>query len=501
MRAPRLGLAHSWLPLFVVSTLGALIAAFVFAHYAFEDAYITLRYAQNLGHGRGYVFNPGERVFGTSSPLWTLILGAAASLGANLEVAKAALSGVSLAALAFFGGLMLRREGAPRAAVAFALAVVFGFGRCFESWGMETPLFMALVFAALELVRSSRLVTAGAIMGLAVLTRHEGALFALPMTVFLLTQSGRVWDLRARARRAMLFSVGLLGLTAPWWLFAYSTFGTIVPHTLEAKSTPFAPLRYLASTAEQFPAEWFWSAGWSAIPGVRLLLCVAIGAFVGVGVRTLWVRRSPMLAIGAGAALILAGLSAIGAGDFFRWHRLPVHYALLGFTLLGASRVLAAVGSRVPVRPLGFAPAFAPILAALGLMALPFALLSHHGSLTTADAYEGRVLAYDGVIDFVRAADVEHLTLLAAEPGYVAYHTGNPVIDAAGLVSPNVSFGSDERGPTTLRELLDRRPGLILARAPFQPHGYRVMLDLDHRCRLLLRCDLWTESRERFAVR
>ena len=125
--------------------------------------------------------------------------------------------------------------------------------------------------------------------------------------------------------------------------------------------------------------------------------------------------------------------------------------------------------------------------------------MSHRASLTASPAYQSRVVVYDEVIDFVAEVGIQHLTLLAAEPGYVAYHTGNFMIDAAGLVTPNIFIGNDRRRPTTLREVLKRRPSLILARAPFQPHGYDVLLDLDHRCRLLLRSDLWTESRERLA--
>ncbi|MBN97985.1 MAG: hypothetical protein CME16_01875, partial [Gemmatimonadetes bacterium] len=45
-------------------------------HYNFiaDDAFITLRYAQNLASGDGLVFNLGERVEGFTSPLWTLLL-------------------------------------------------------------------------------------------------------------------------------------------------------------------------------------------------------------------------------------------------------------------------------------------------------------------------------------------------------------------------------------------------------------------------------------------
>ena len=39
-----------------------------------EDALITYRYAQNLGAGNGFVFNIGQPVLGTTTPLLTLYL-------------------------------------------------------------------------------------------------------------------------------------------------------------------------------------------------------------------------------------------------------------------------------------------------------------------------------------------------------------------------------------------------------------------------------------------
>src|SRR5437016_10847074 len=50
-------------------------------HSTTEDFYITLRYAENLAHGHGFVYNPGERVLGTTTPLYTLYLALAAWMG------------------------------------------------------------------------------------------------------------------------------------------------------------------------------------------------------------------------------------------------------------------------------------------------------------------------------------------------------------------------------------------------------------------------------------
>ncbi|TET83600.1 MAG: hypothetical protein E3J37_05110, partial [Anaerolineales bacterium] len=39
-----------------------------------DDAYITFRYAQNLLAGNGLVYNPGEAVLGTTTPIYALLM-------------------------------------------------------------------------------------------------------------------------------------------------------------------------------------------------------------------------------------------------------------------------------------------------------------------------------------------------------------------------------------------------------------------------------------------
>ena len=51
-----------------------------------DDAYITFRYAQNLLSNQGFVYNPGEAVLGTTTPLFALIL---TLIGAVLGTAEA----------------------------------------------------------------------------------------------------------------------------------------------------------------------------------------------------------------------------------------------------------------------------------------------------------------------------------------------------------------------------------------------------------------------------
>ena len=72
----------------------AVLARWVFmaaARFTFEDAYISLRYAENLAAGLGMVYNPGEPVFGASTPLYVLFLAGLARLGLGHEALLARL--------------------------------------------------------------------------------------------------------------------------------------------------------------------------------------------------------------------------------------------------------------------------------------------------------------------------------------------------------------------------------------------------------------------------
>jgi len=52
--------------------------------WTIDDAYITFRYANHIAQGMGFVYNGGERILGTTTPLYTLLLAGAKAAGADL---------------------------------------------------------------------------------------------------------------------------------------------------------------------------------------------------------------------------------------------------------------------------------------------------------------------------------------------------------------------------------------------------------------------------------
>src|SRR5439155_1016352 len=112
--------------------VAVLLLALALAHIRYlwfvcDDAYITFRYASNLAHGLGPVWNAGERVEGYTNSLWMLLAAAVTLCGGKPEVVMPALGAAcALATLAAIG-IGLRRRGSA-GAYAVGLLVLVGVG-------------------------------------------------------------------------------------------------------------------------------------------------------------------------------------------------------------------------------------------------------------------------------------------------------------------------------------------------------------------------------------
>ena len=139
--------AHAWL--LIVAVASSLLVALAWRFDFFcDDAFITLRYARNLAHGLGPVYNAGEHVEGYTSFVWMVLSALPIALGLPAEASVqglGALSGVLLIAATAQLFRWLEPEQTAFGAVAvFALAV----SAPVDAWtmgGLETPLFAALV--------------------------------------------------------------------------------------------------------------------------------------------------------------------------------------------------------------------------------------------------------------------------------------------------------------------------------------------------------------------
>jgi hypothetical protein len=445
------------LPIVLVAVFGAVQIFLAYRDYGSEDAFITYRYAQNLAAGNGFVFNPGERVLGTSTPLYAMVLGVAGALGFEIARASAAVSAASLGAVAILGAGLLRGHGHPALAILFATLAVWGAGDLFLYFGMETPFYLMLLLATYRAALARQDAMTGILLGLAFLTRHDAALFA----VCLLALSW--WQRRQFPWRVALIATAVV---VPWLVFATIYFGSPVPNTLIAKAGAVTPGAYLRQSVP-WQVSGFHSPLFLFMPHHRVpfavvgLSTLALMAPIVVAWRSL-VGRELLLA----QALVFPvslwlGYSLIGAGAGFAWYLVPASYFLALLALLSWGRVLE--GKRLAATRSVAAAVGALVLVLVTLGWMPEKLRANARSLTEGVFYRGRNGVYLTLARWIKDQGLQRVSVLMDEPGYFGYHSGSPIIDRAGLITEGIYFTGPRERQTRLQEIIaNYEPGLIV---------------------------------------
>ena len=413
--------APRWVTFALLAVVAGVVAAqaATLGPMAIDDAYISFRYAANFAHGEGLVFNPGERVQGFTNPLFTLLLGVAGAVGLDIPTA-AFILGIA-GAFATVTGVVLFAPGirwrivACIGAIGLVLTPEFFLNAVS---GMETSIFCAILVAVLVTFDRGRARLLGVLLGLLIITRPDGAFWAVPLGVYLLV----------RDRRALVRTVvPALVIAGAWWLFAWIYYGNPVPHSIAAKRLihpgSFGPVllrhvRFLASGE---------------------LIGLALVASLGLVLEV--IRRSRMVVVAAAAMLSLLGLVASGVMPFevpryFLWYSVPILPVALLFAVRAADETARRIGQSRLAVPAMFAVILVPtVLAARSSFQLHFEELPEiraHFALREA-AYQETAAAIRE-----RTGD-EPADVLVGEVGVLGYWLlGHRVHDSSGINSPAI---------------------------------------------------------------
>jgi hypothetical protein len=203
-----------------------------------DDAFITLRYADNFLAGKGLVYNEGEYVEGYTHPLWLALVILCQRLGFDPIAAALNLGLLSYAGVVLLFSLVSRRLNRQFAVFVPLTAVVLAIHRDFLIWvasGMETMFFTFLLSLAFWLyfysgvTRFKKLVVSGAVLTLAVLTRPDAAVIVALANICLLMKERRLSSL-------LWFNLPAVCMLAPYLAWKLSYYGQILPNTYYAKS-------------------------------------------------------------------------------------------------------------------------------------------------------------------------------------------------------------------------------------------------------------------------
>ncbi len=398
------------LPIMMWSAVAALFAVRL-AGWAPDDFFITYRYAHNFARGAGFVFNPGERVFGSTDPGLGLLLGALNALtGLPVPLLGSAVFALSLVGIA----AVLLIEGGRRG---HRLEPILGGSLLVSSAYFWTNQGAAAPLAALLLVSAALLsarlpAAAGLLAGAAVWVRPDAGLGLALLALILLWEGKRVpWRFLLAAGGVVAAGVGLA------WIY----YGSPLPNTFGAKTDMAAAtpgswsgvrfwLRAAAPIHRHFGAEW---------PAV--LIAAAAGCWP---LSTRGGRSGRLVALFGLAIAVAYPLLGV---PFFAWYILPcllaVIYGLAWFA--GAAGALASRASRLR-----------PLLAAGVFALLAFTTFRTGWSFLRGFTPAPYLQAYRQGAEWIKASSAPEASIAYVEIGVLGYYSERPILDLMGLVTP-----------------------------------------------------------------
>lgn len=407
-----------------------LMSALIFRiGFPLDDTWIHLTYARNFAEHGEWAFRLGETSAGSTAPLWTFLL----SLGYFLNLAPYAWT-------FFLGWLVLTALGISAEAVAHRLVEsyksntpwvgIFFVLAWHLTWsavsGMETLLHGVLVFIVLTALMTGtrRYLTLGLLVGLSVWVRPDGLTLLGPIffTAILVEKS---WSSRGKAIIKTIIGCGALLL--PYLLFNLALSGNPMPNTFYAKQAEFEAYWLSRSFANRF--------NYYLLP----------------------VLASPFLVLVPGALMWLYKIIRarnVGALSAVIWF---FGYVAIYFMKLPAYQHGRYIIPALPVLYLWGVLGFLDyVMSASANKRLVFLWQNLLGVLCIAFSFIGaRQNAYDVYwieSEMVATAkwvqqNIQPTALLAVHDiGALGYYVPNPIIDLAGLITPDVvPFIRDEK--------------------------------------------------------
>lgn len=415
--------------------------------FPLDDAWIHQTYARNLAQQAEWSFVPGIASTGSTSPLWTMIVSGAFLLPGNPQLWTYVFGAAFYLGTAWMGHrLSLALFGDERVAWISVLVLLVEWHLAWAGVsGMELPLYTFLVMWLLAVyfgqTHLPHPISWGILGGLLTLTRPEGVwLVALLGLHVLITRR------RAGVIDALWLGAAWALVVLPYGLYNWAVTGALFPNTFYAKQLEYAQL------TTQLPLWWrLLREAWLPFVGAQVLLLPGI-------LWIIWSRigRKEETSVSLLPLVWAAGLIVVYAV------RLPVDYQH-GRYMMPIIPVLLVYGvgggymvwKRLPRLP---ARTWAVSIAVL------FALFWGRGAV--AYAQDTAIINCEMVstAQWINQNTAETARIAAHDIGAIGYFSRRPLLDLAGLVSPEViSLIHDE---TALGQLIRLRGANYLVTFP-----------------------------------
>ncbi len=420
-------------PILLLVLAAAAVSVYLLASYwqngrfgfPLDDAWIHQVYARNLGTRLEFSFQVGEPSAGSTSPLWAILLGIGYALHIDFRLWTIGLGVLFGAAAAWTAG---RAAGylTPVARTArwfVPLLLIFEWHMVWAAAsGMEITLF---VFLSLLLVErfwaKAPVAVLGLVGGLLTLTRPEGVLLTglVGLAFGLRALRGDERNAAQLLQKAMWFGAAFLVVLAPYLWFNWQTSRTLLPNTFYAKSGEYAFL----TTQANVLVRWVWLYRQPLI-GAQLLLVPGLLYFAWQ-----WGRERKW-------DVLLPALWILALPLLYAW-RLPVDYQFGRYVMpiIPFIVLYGAVGTSVLLPQLGLRVLRRAWALTIGVLLVVFFTLGANLYAQSVGIIECEMVA---VAQWTRANVPPGELIAAHDIGAQGYFDDHPLLDMAGLVSPEV---------------------------------------------------------------
>jgi hypothetical protein len=354
---------------------------------------------------------------------------------------------------------------------------------------METIFFIALglttvtlyqwsiVDGQLSIVNSGRstlyaprstLFVLGFLAGLLILTRPDGLILLLLLGVGLVSWPGPAGT---RLGRLVFFLGGAVLPLLPYVAFNYSSSGRIWPNTFYAKQAEYAAELARPALARLANLLFFSlggpASGWRGLSNAHLLLLPGLVLAVWQAVRADWQERRlgltlPLLWAGGHVLLYAWRLPVTYHHGRYLWAALPV-WILYG--LAGWLSLFALARARLPERTGRLLPMTAG--GVFAVLVFIFLLLGARQYADDVALIEGEMV---NVAHWLNQNTRPDELVAAHDIGAIGYFAERPLLDLAGLISPEVAPFLGDEDEAALAEYVRQSEAQYLVTAPGWPY-------------------------------